>query len=40
VALQPLAGNHATPEVLDRVPFVSGYGVETAMLVDLLDSSA
>ena len=23
--------------MLDRVPFVSGYGVEIAMLVDLLD---
>jgi len=36
--VQPLAGEAAgRREVLDRVPFVSGYGVETAMLVDLLD---
>jgi glucosyl-3-phosphoglycerate synthase len=36
--VQPLAGESAgRREVLDRVPFVSGYGVETAMLVDLLD---
>jgi glucosyl-3-phosphoglycerate synthase len=35
--VQPLAGESAgRREVLDRVPFVSGYGVETAMLVDLL----
>jgi glucosyl-3-phosphoglycerate synthase len=36
--VQPLAGEAAgRREVLDRVPFVSGYGVELAMLVDLLD---
>ena len=36
--MQPLAGEAAgRREVLDRVPFVSGYGVEIAMLVDLLD---
>src|ERR1700745_551567 len=35
--VQPLAGEAAgRREVLDRVPFVSGYGVEIAMLVDLL----
>jgi glucosyl-3-phosphoglycerate synthase len=36
--VQPLAGESAgRREVLQRVPFVSGYGVEIAMLVDLLD---
>jgi glucosyl-3-phosphoglycerate synthase len=36
--VQPLAGEIAgRREVLKRVPFVSGYGVEIAMLVDLLD---
>jgi glucosyl-3-phosphoglycerate synthase len=36
--VQPLAGECAgRRQVLERVPFVSGYGVETAMLVDLLD---
>ena len=36
--MQPLAGEAAgRRQVLDRVPFVSGYGVEIAMLVDLLD---
>lgn len=36
--VQPLAGEVAgRREVLQRVPFVSGYGVETAMLVDLLE---
>jgi glucosyl-3-phosphoglycerate synthase len=36
--VQPLAGEAAgRRRVLDRVPFVSGYGVEIAMLVDLLD---
>src|SRR5206468_11914879 len=36
--VQPLAGEAAgRREVLDRVPFVTGYGVEIAMLVDLLD---
>lgn len=35
--VQPLAGETAgRRQVLERVPFVSGYGVETAMLVDLL----
>jgi glucosyl-3-phosphoglycerate synthase len=35
--VQPLAGEAAgRREVLVRVPFVSGYGVEIAMLVDLL----
>ncbi|MEV0002804.1 glucosyl-3-phosphoglycerate synthase [Micromonospora sp. NPDC050980] len=37
--VQPLAGEYAgRREVLERVPFVTGYGVETAMLIDLLDS--
>ncbi|HEY0936505.1 MAG TPA: glucosyl-3-phosphoglycerate synthase [Trebonia sp.] len=36
--VQPLAGEAAgRRQVLEQVPFVSGYGVETAMLVDLLD---
>jgi glucosyl-3-phosphoglycerate synthase len=36
--VQPLAGESAgRRDVLERVPFVSGYGVETALLVDLLD---
>lgn len=36
--VQPLAGEYAgRREVLERVPFVSGYGVETALLVDLLE---
>ena len=36
--VQPLAGETAgRRQVLERVPFVSGYGVETAMLVDLLE---
>ncbi|EEP75106.1 glycosyl transferase family 2 [Micromonospora sp. ATCC 39149] len=36
--VQPLAGEYAgRRDVLERVPFVSGYGVETAMLIDLLD---
>ena len=35
--VQPLAGESAgRREVLERVPFVSGYGVETGLLVDLL----
>ncbi len=35
--VQPLAGEAAgRRQVLERVPFASGYGVETAMLVDLL----
>nr|WP_245736812.1 glucosyl-3-phosphoglycerate synthase [Micromonospora pattaloongensis] len=37
--VQPLAGEYAgRREVLDTLPFVSGYGVETAMLIDLLDA--
>ncbi|MFC7549929.1 glucosyl-3-phosphoglycerate synthase [Plantactinospora sp. GCM10030261] len=36
--IQPLAGEYAgRRSVLERVPFVSGYGVETAMLIDLLE---
>jgi glucosyl-3-phosphoglycerate synthase len=36
--VQPLAGEYAGRRaVLERVPFVSGYGVEVAMLVDLLE---
>ncbi|WP_245713036.1 glucosyl-3-phosphoglycerate synthase [Micromonospora nigra] len=36
--VQPLAGEYAgRRSVLEQVPFVSGYGVETAMLIDLLD---
>ncbi|HEX5597933.1 MAG TPA: glucosyl-3-phosphoglycerate synthase [Micromonosporaceae bacterium] len=36
--IQPLAGEYAgRREVLERLPFVSGYGVETAMLIDLLE---
>ncbi|MFF5074179.1 glucosyl-3-phosphoglycerate synthase [Micromonospora olivasterospora] len=36
--VQPLAGEYAgRRDVLEQVPFVSGYGVETAMLIDLLD---
>ncbi|RIV41364.1 glucosyl-3-phosphoglycerate synthase [Micromonospora radicis] len=36
--VQPLAGEYAgRREVLAQVPFVSGYGVETAMLIDLLE---
>ena len=36
--VQPLAGEAAgRRQVLERVPFVSGYGVETAMLIDLVD---
>ncbi len=35
--VQPLAGEYAgRRDVLERVPFVSGYGVEIAMLIDLL----
>jgi glucosyl-3-phosphoglycerate synthase len=35
--VQPLAGEYAgRRDVLARVPFVSGYGVEIAMLIDLL----
>jgi glucosyl-3-phosphoglycerate synthase len=36
--VQPLAGEYAARrEVLERVPFVSGYGVELGLLIDLLD---
>lgn len=36
--VQPLAGEYAgRRDVLERVPFVSGYGVEAAMLIDLLE---
>ncbi len=36
--VQPLAGEYAgRRDVLERIPFVSGYGVEIAMLIDLLD---
>ncbi|BCB77264.1 glucosyl-3-phosphoglycerate synthase [Phytohabitans flavus] len=37
--VQPLAGEYAgRREVLEQLPFVSGYGVELAMLIDLLDT--
>ncbi|MDG4766288.1 glucosyl-3-phosphoglycerate synthase [Solwaraspora sp. WMMD406] len=36
--VQPLAGEYAGRRtVLEQIPFVSGYGVETAMLIDLLE---
>jgi glucosyl-3-phosphoglycerate synthase len=36
--VQPLAGEYAgRRRTLERIPFVSGYGVEVAMLIDLLD---
>lgn len=36
--VQPLAGEYAGRRgTLERLPFVSGYGVEIAMLIDLLD---
>ncbi|HEX8631263.1 MAG TPA: glucosyl-3-phosphoglycerate synthase [Catenuloplanes sp.] len=36
--VQPLAGEYAgRRRVLDQLPFVSGYGVEIAMLIDLLE---
>jgi glucosyl-3-phosphoglycerate synthase len=36
--VEPLAGEYAgRRRTLERVPFVSGYGVEIAMLIDLLD---
>ena len=36
--IQPLSGEYAgRREVLEAVPFVSGYGVELGLLVDLLD---
>jgi len=35
---QPLAGEvAATREMLDQIPFATGYGVEMAMLLDVLD---
>jgi len=37
--VQPLAGEYAGRRaVLEQIPFVSGYGVEIAMLIDLLDA--
>jgi glucosyl-3-phosphoglycerate synthase len=36
--IQPLAGEYAgRREVLEQLPFFSGYGVEIALLIDLLD---
>ena len=36
--VQPLAGEYAgRRRTLEQIPFVSGYGVEIAMLIDLLD---
>ncbi len=36
--VQPLAGEYAgRREVLEQLPFFSGYGVETGMLIDLLE---
>jgi len=36
--VQPLAGEYAgRREVLEQIPFFSGYGVETGMLIDLLE---
>ncbi|MEV6490929.1 glucosyl-3-phosphoglycerate synthase [Actinoplanes sp. NPDC051633] len=36
--VQPLAGEYAgRRHTLERIPFVSGYGVEIAMLIDLLE---
>lgn len=36
--VQPLAGEYAgRRDVLERIPFVTGYGVELAMLIDLLE---
>jgi glucosyl-3-phosphoglycerate synthase len=36
--VQPLAGEYAARRhTLERIPFVSGYGVEIAMLIDLFD---
>ncbi|GIM85997.1 glucosyl-3-phosphoglycerate synthase [Salinispora arenicola] len=36
--VQPLAGEYAgRRQVLEQLPFITGYGVETAMLVDLLE---
>jgi glucosyl-3-phosphoglycerate synthase len=37
--VQPLSGEYASRRaVLERVPFVTGYGVEFALLVDVLDA--
>ncbi|GAA4449416.1 glucosyl-3-phosphoglycerate synthase [Phytohabitans houttuyneae] len=37
--VQPLAGEYAgRRDVLEQLPFVSGYGVELAMLIDLLET--
>src|SRR5207245_1334829 len=37
--LQPLSGEYAgRREVLERLPFFTGYGVETAHLIDLLEN--
>jgi glucosyl-3-phosphoglycerate synthase len=37
--IQPLAGEYAGRRVLlERIPFVSGYGVEIAMLIDVLEA--
>ncbi|MER3457222.1 MAG: glucosyl-3-phosphoglycerate synthase [candidate division GAL15 bacterium] len=36
--IQPLAGEYAgRREALERIPFFTGYGVETGMLIDLVD---
>lgn len=36
--MQPLAGEYAgRRNLLEQIPFVTGYGVELAMLVDLLE---
>jgi hypothetical protein len=36
--IQPLSGEYAgRRSALERIPFFSGYGVETALLIDLLD---
>ena len=37
--VQPLAGEYAgRRSLLERIPFVSGYGVETGMLIDVLEA--
>lgn len=37
--VQPLSGEYAgRRELLERIPFVSGYGVELGMLIDVLDT--
>lgn len=36
--IQPLSGEYAgTREVLEKVPFYSGYGIETGLLINILD---